>query len=224
MTRIVSFYRAIDLVTMSIGLLLCRLISKTYLDKELKWQVSFIICLVIMIVTVKLLSFVVKEIVKTSAFLRRIILQDNYIEGLWISDNGERGVALTTIIIKDLDILVTGKQYDNNGSLLWTWTTRGAASYRDYKLLYISDSIPSSTESTEEVLGLTSVTYFPQKNGRIPVRMQGFWSDVDGTHPIERFTGQRVRGWWKLRRLRTVDGERTFIDSFIAEKAQGKSK
>lgn len=163
--------------------------------------------------------------VEKSRRLRRLILGDDYIEGVWFnkikSGNGNLN-GLVHIYFSEGDMRVSGEQYNEEGQLTATWhstmseysETHAELSYA-YKSNYFNAADPTKTSTVE---GISKIRFIKAPMFGIPRTYEGTYEDNCPSQQKHIFLGKKIESAQEIADLRGVSTKKKALKELAKEK------
>ncbi|MGC4038684.1 MAG: hypothetical protein QM764_22160 [Chitinophagaceae bacterium] len=197
MEKLEKFYKVVNVILIVLMLSvegeLRHWLEETGL-KEKEWLL-FVVLVLILVVVFKILEWLIEVLVEKNPVLRKWILGNEYLEGVWCDrttiDNNYL-FAVLTISFSDGMYFVNGAQYYPDGQEHHSWST--IASKFDnstMRLLYRSIYFHEG-DKKDEYMGYSSFTFEKMNLNKFPISYTGKYKDF-GADNIERpYKGYKI--------------------------------
>jgi len=136
---------------------------------------------------VEILMRIINELLENSLPLRKFLLHNEFIEGLWV-DYSDQNFGIIKIDYSNNEFLVSGESYDKNLNFLGNWTSDTC--YFDkgiFKYLHTSNYHENSQE-----LGYSEYSFFNNNDNKYPNQFSGYFIDLTSKSSKIRVQGQRI--------------------------------
>lgn len=152
-----------------------------------------------LVVLIKCLDYPFAKGVEKSRKLRRMILGDAYIEGVWfnkVKSGEENRYGLLNIEYQDESICVHGEQYDESGNLKSTWhSVMSTYREKDLNLTYAYEAnyfLPAGDKQVSTIQGISSIRFLKTPAGGSPNTYEGSYEDSVPVQEKHFFLGAKV--------------------------------
>lgn len=158
--------------------------------------VLILIAILLVIILQKVTEWLVMKLINNSIAVRRWILGQNFIEGLWVQesflvDKNEKtrhGYSIITIGMVDLQYHLSGIVFDKEFELLATFHSE-TSTYKDFNLNYLFSG-KSQNDQQSNVAGLGKMAFV--KGNKFPQMMNG--NLLESRHQDKiAFQGERIK-------------------------------
>lgn len=160
-------------------------------------------------------SKIIEHFIDSSNFLRRIILKENFFEGLWIDKTEVGTYAIISIKYEYGEYLVSGKSYNNYGELMGDWKSVSAwvsdeklECYYEGNYYYKEDDFKGKNEFS-----------FSSSDNSVPHWFTGSYYDLTNQFRKFKIIGERISKE-QAKKLLTISNIPLFISEW-AEKNKG---
>lgn len=196
------------------------IIEKLKKYEEREWLILFfgIIALVLIF---KFLDLLVEKIIERSAYLRELILGDDYIEGTWIDlieINGTKYYGLYTNAYKEGQIVQNGEQLTSEGIPTNSWKTI-ASKYENNTLTLIYQVNYFEVEKIEQPYGIVSISYSKIATHKSPIAFTGTYYELSKQFYTNSFRGFKVINKNTLKKLNQPEKRSETIKELITSYA-----
>ena len=140
---------------------------------------------------IKVFEEIAKMLVERWQGLRRIILGDDYIEGIWFNKVPVSPplYGLLRIAIRNNSVNVDGEQYDQHGALTASWHSE-MAKFDGRTLRYGYKATYSKHGADQPSHGMSGISF--SKSSGVPLTYNGHFRDTAGNEEGRYFMGFRV--------------------------------
>lgn len=195
MKKLENFYKNITIAIIVVILVIEGSIVHFLKESQLKNQILILFFSIALLIFVfKLLGLAVEKVVEKSDCIRAWILDEDYIEGIWfdmVEINGHKFYGLVTHTYKDGHIEQSGEQISSTGLPQNSWNTL-ASKYEDNTLTIIYRVNYFDEKIVEQRLGITTIDFSKQANGKRPVTFSGTFYDMSNDFITKSFRGFKV--------------------------------
>jgi hypothetical protein len=194
MKRLDNFIQSVKAFALFAGLYLEKYLEQHLIDDKTQKPVLVIVCAFLgLIAVIKVSEKVAEFAIERWRGLRRTILGDNYIEGVWFNKVPINSplYGLLRIEIKDSSVRISGEQYDRNGAMTATWHSE-MARFDGSILSYAYRATYSQHGQEQEVHGVSQISFAKVSRTGEPRSYNGHYHDSVGQQQTCCFTGFRL--------------------------------
>lgn len=190
MKKLEKFYRITNIGIVSVLLIFEGKVRDLIHAPEV---VGYVATIAILIMLFKLLEWVIELFVERTIWLRRLILGDEYLEGVWcdkITIDDKFCYAILTITLDNEMYYINGSQFYIDGTLQHTWNTL-ASKYDDHIIRFLYHSTYYDN-SDDDPYGYCIYCFEKKNLHHFPTTYNGKYKDI-GKDQIERpFVGYKI--------------------------------
>lgn len=220
MKRLQQFIRTVQAFGLIVGFYLEKHFEhflecvRTQDGKDSSSSLVLIVAVLALMASIKICEWLADAAVERWSWLRRTILGDSYIEGVWFNGGSadKQVFGLLRIAFRDGKVIVEGEQYDGNGSLTATWHC-DMAEFDGSTLRYAYEVIYAHKFS-HEIHGTSRLSFAKVSGSGIPRSYNGYFQDI-GPEGAVCFTGFRVESGDILKKLETPEGKISAVKTLI---------
>ncbi len=194
MKRLERFIQSVKAFALFAGLYLEKYLEQHLLDDKTRKPVLVTLFAFLgLIAFIKVAEAVAEFAIERWRGLRRTILGDNYIEGVWFNKVPLASplYGLLRIEIKESSVRVSGEQYDHNGAMTATWHSE-MARFDGSTLAYAYRATYSKHGQQYEVHGVSHISFAKASRTGAPRSYNGHFHDSVGQQETCCFTGFRL--------------------------------
>ena len=194
MKRLERFIQSVKAFALFAGLYLEKYLEQHLLDEKSRKPVLVTVFAFLgLIAFIKIAEEVADFAIERWRGLRRTILGDSYIEGVWFNkvplENPLYG--LLRIEIRDGSVRVDGEQYDQHGALTASWHSE-MARFDGSVLTYAYKATYSRHGKEHEAHGVSRISFAKASHSGVPQTYNGHFHDTAGNQEPCCFTGFRI--------------------------------
>jgi hypothetical protein len=218
MKKLESFYKIANIGLIIIMLFLEGGLRHWIEDAGLEKQkpIIFVIAIILLIALFKFFEWLIELAVEEIAFIRRWILRDEYLEGVWCDRSivdEQYCYALLTITFENGMYFVNGSQYYADGSEHHSWNTI-VSKFENHTIRFLYRSI-YFREKEDEYMGYSSFTFEKMNLHHYPTSYTGKYKDF-GKDAVERpFKGYKILDKELLDNLNTPQNQKKTLLKII---------
>lgn len=217
MKRLLRFTQSVKAFALFGALYLEKYLEVHLLDaKSPKPVLVTVLAFLGLIAAIKLAEAVADFAVERWRGLRRTILGDSYIEGVWFNKVPIASplYGLLRIEIKEGSMRVEGEQYDQTGSMTATWHS-DMAQFDGSILTYAYKVIYAKVGQQQEIPGISRISFAKASHSGVPRSYNGHFQDIAGNEVTCCFTGFRIEDKQTIQRLETPAEKQNAVKQLV---------
>lgn len=218
MDKLRSFSTKVDAISVCVALFLQDVIVRALFPDAASPRIFLLLSAALVLSVIYIIRFLSTQLLLYLTPIRRLILREDYIEGVWLGRSA-KDKSLVKIAIRGDEIRVTGQVFDHATEVLLTWKTL-SASYDGDELRYLYVSTDRLSEKAEEVYGYCTLHFVRSHPHAAPHAYDGYHIDVSSSFKKLQFGAARVTDRTTLKKLRDLEGTREVFREL--EKADGQ--
>ncbi|AXG70534.1 hypothetical protein KORDIASMS9_02774 [Kordia sp. SMS9] len=173
----------------SVAIFLAGYIQTSVLDNKIDNKVlAILIIAVTLLICVEVGSIVIEYFINNNSWIRKIILGEEFFEGLWIDVTEIKTYALIRIKYEKGFYLLQGESYNSDGELLGTWKSVNSWISNGKLECYYKGNYDDQVSDFD---GRNEFS-FMCSNGKIPCRFTGYYMDIVTEFRQYRIIGERI--------------------------------
>ena len=176
-----------------------------------------IIAFLSLLASIMLFGQLAKSSVERWRWLRRTILGDNYIEGVWFNKVPTEPplYGLLHFEFRNGSVGVEGEQYNGQAILTATWHSEmahfdGSILTYAYKVIYVREGQP------HEIQGVSRISFAKVSRNGVPLSYNGHFQDIAAERQNFCFTGFRLEDEDLLSKIESPSGKHDAILALIS--------
>ena len=191
MDKYKRFLEWVRLLALFSAVFIAELIIKTLENTTILFMITVVVTGLIAIASMHILELLVTTLFDRAMWLRRFILGESYIEGIWIDQVIDEDLyGIITIQIRGGEISMTGEQFDGSGNITATWEDY-LVSYKGNTLRGIYQAPQFRSGAPSEIHGF-STYIFHGAPGKPPNHYSGFFADASAEGRRCQLEGIRI--------------------------------
>lgn len=208
MERLEKFYRFVNVVLVVIVLFLeAQIVHCLEKSGIHNFWLLFVVTATLLIAFFKFGEWLVEKMIENLDWLKKLIIGDEYIEGLWIDKveiSGRNFYGLLIISMKDGVYKVNGSQYSDKATLQNRWITI-SSDFENYTLKTIYQTTYFDEAKLEEPYGISSYNFQKTSLHGKPLIFSGTFYDVSRDFITKSFYGFKVTDKKVINKLKHPD-------------------
>jgi len=176
-----------------------------------------VILFLVLAVSIQALSAMSRTIIKQSSWVRRIIVGDDYIEGIWVDvaeHNGSKSYGLFIVRYVKNSFHVVGKEFDDQGQVIYDWQSINS-SFDGDRLIYLYSTHTRLGHSVADNYGVSSLTFIRSGPNKFPKSATGYFIDA-ALNFRKVVTTAEKKSNHVFKTLNNIDETRKFILEWIS--------
>lgn len=209
-SKIESFNSILKTILVSIALVISGLIQLVFFKPESENKIFWLLLTgAILLVLIEIIAKIAENLIDSNSKIRKLILREDFIEGLWIDITEINTYAIINIRYKKGEYHLQGESYDENGRLLGNWESISTWSSNcklrcNYKGNY--------ENQISEFDGINEFV-FVSANNSIPFQFSGYYLDIFEENKSYRIRGERISDNY-LKEMKTLKGVVNFVKTW----------
>lgn len=212
------FTQSIKALALLIGLYLEKNAEQYFLNTKVPVPLLLLLAGLVLIAFISFSEWFAEFAIDHWRGLRRLILRDAFVEGIWFNMVPGRPApyGLLKISMSAGTVKIDGEQYDAAASLTATWHSEmarfdGRILKYVYRVRYSRDSFDADAE------GITTLSFANATSSGVPRTYNGHYQDITTAPKILSFTAWRVEAPELLTRLETDDRKQAAVLALIGQ-------
>jgi hypothetical protein len=177
-----------------------------------------IVAFLSLLASIKIFERLAETSIERWRWLRKSILGDNYIEGVWFNKvpTNPPLYGLLRIELRDGSVGVEGEQYDQDATLTATWHSEmahfdGSILTYAYRVIYVREG------QSHEIQGISRISFAKVSQKGVPRSYNGHFQDIAVEQKNFCFTGFLLEDQQILAKIERPDGKHEAITALVTK-------
>ena len=212
-SKIESFKSVLKTVLVSIALVLSGFIQLVFFNTESENRIFWLLLIgVLLLIFIEIIAKIAENLIDSNSKLRKLILKEDFIEGVWIDITEINTYAIINIKYDNGEYHLQGESYDEEGKLLGNWESISTWSSNcklrcNYKGNY--------ENQISEFDGINEFVFI-SANKSIPYQFSGYYIDIFEKNKSYRIRGERINEN-DLKEMKTIKGVVNFVKKWAKD-------